>query len=90
MNVEFECGNASRKGVPLPRGWKGKLAWRSGTPAVDEYAATAVQRARAELGLRDVKLDCRPSFKKKTYTRTLVRIRPCELRAGMLATAVPR
>ncbi len=45
----------------LPRwGWKGKLASRAGTPAVDEFAVKAVKRVLAELALGDgVKLDCR-------------------------------
>ena len=35
---------------------------RAGVPAVDEFAATAVKRARVELALgEDVKLDCRPA-----------------------------
>ena len=53
-DVELQCDLAVRQGVPLPKEWKGKFGWRSGTPAVDEYAATAVQRATAELGLGDV------------------------------------
>ena len=71
MNVELECGDAMWKGVPLPRDWKGKLAWRSGTPAVDEYAAAAVQHARAVLSLGDVKLDCRLA----PFLRSLTRAR---------------
>ena len=50
-----------KQGVPLPNEWTGKLGWRAGPPAAEEFAATAVHRARKELGLGDdVKLDCRP------------------------------
>ena len=69
--VELRCDDALRHGVPLPKEWEGKIAWRSGTPAVDEYAATAVQRARVELGLGDVKLDCRLA----PFLRSLTRAR---------------
>ena len=47
----------------LPKEWKGKLGWCAGTPAAEEFAATAVHHARKELGLGDdVKLDCRPGL----------------------------
>ena len=59
-DTELQCGHAVTRGVPIPKEWKGKLATRAGTPAIDEFAAKADQRARVELGLGEgVKLDCR-------------------------------
>ena len=61
--VQVRGDHAVEQGVPLPKGWKGKLGWRSGTPAAEEFAATAIHKAREELGLGDeVKLDCRPGL----------------------------
>ena len=59
-DTELQCGHAVTRGVPIPKEWKGKLATRAGTPAVDEFAVKAVKRALVELGLGEgVKLDCR-------------------------------
>ena len=59
--VKLRGDHAVEQGMPLPKEWKGKLGWRAGTPAAEEFAATAIRRARKELGLGDdVKLDCRP------------------------------
>ena len=61
-DTELRCDNALRQGVPYPKEWKSMLGMRAGVPAVDEFAATAVKRARVELALgEDVKLDCRPA-----------------------------
>ena len=58
--IEVRADNASSQGVPYPKEWKNRLGMRAGVPAVDEFAATAVKRARVELALgEDVKLDCR-------------------------------
>ena len=60
QDVELRCVNAVDKGVPTPKGWRSKLGWRIGTPAVDEFAEKACKRARTELALsEDAKLDCR-------------------------------
>ena len=61
-DTELQCRHAVTRGVPVPKEWKGKLASRAGTPAVDEFAMKAVKRALVELGLEEgVKLDCRPT-----------------------------
>ena len=60
--TEVRADHASSQGVPYPKGWKNMLGMRAGVPAVDEFAATAVRRARVQLALgEDVKLDCRPA-----------------------------
>ena len=65
--VQLRADHAVKQGVPLPKEWKGKLGWRAGTPAAEEFAATAIHRARRELGLGDdVKLDCRPGLPSRT------------------------
>ena len=50
-DTELQCRHAITRGVPVPKEWKGKLASRAGTPAVDEFAMKAVKRALVELGL---------------------------------------
>ena len=61
--VQLRGDTAVNTGVSLPKGWKGELGVRAGTPAAEEFAATAIRRARKELGLGDdVKLDCRPGL----------------------------
>ena len=60
-DVEVRCDHAIERGVHPSKAWKNKIGWRTGAPAVDEFADKACQRARADLGLGDdVKLGCRP------------------------------
>jgi len=60
-DVDVRCYHAVQQGVPPPQGWKSRLGWRAGTPAIDDFAEKACKRARTDLDLGDdVKLDCRP------------------------------